>query len=209
MVGAEFTCHFPEIGLFCHVLAYGFDREQEVALDAKRRNIDDFLRFAAARNFTLRLRDKERALTPSDGRVVIVANHPIGSLDGLALLHLVHRIVPHVNVVANELLSILKPPHPALLPVTTMGGMTKRGNLVNLRHHLEEDGALIIFPAGEVSRFGSKIIVHGFRQPAGSCQHGRANRCQLLDQGSRFHGCGIASHRVGSYPPLPSPTLTC
>jgi hypothetical protein len=101
-VGAEFTCHFPEIGLFCHVLAYGFDREPEVALDAKRQNIDDFLRFAAARNFTLRLRDKERALTPSDGRVVNVANHPIGSLDGLALLHLVRQIGPDVNVVANE-----------------------------------------------------------------------------------------------------------
>jgi len=23
LVGAEFTCHFPEIDLFCHVLAYG------------------------------------------------------------------------------------------------------------------------------------------------------------------------------------------
>lgn len=49
-MGAEFTCHFPEVGLFCHVLACGFDREQEVALDARRQNYYDFLRFAAARN---------------------------------------------------------------------------------------------------------------------------------------------------------------
>ncbi len=47
LVGAEFTCQFPEIDLFCHVLTYGFDREQEVILDAKRQNIYDFLRYAA------------------------------------------------------------------------------------------------------------------------------------------------------------------
>lgn len=48
LVAAEFTCHFPEMNLFCHVLAYGFDREQEAILDAKREDIYDFLRFAAS-----------------------------------------------------------------------------------------------------------------------------------------------------------------
>jgi glycosyltransferase involved in cell wall biosynthesis len=48
LVAAEFTCHFPEISLFCHVLTYGFDREQEVILNDKRQNIYDFLRYAAA-----------------------------------------------------------------------------------------------------------------------------------------------------------------
>lgn len=47
LVAAEFTCHFPEIDLFCHVLTYGFDREQEAILDQKRQNIYDFLRYAA------------------------------------------------------------------------------------------------------------------------------------------------------------------
>lgn len=50
LVGAEFTCHFPDIELFCHVLTYGFDREQEAILDKKRQNIYDFLRYAAAEN---------------------------------------------------------------------------------------------------------------------------------------------------------------
>lgn len=50
LVAAEFTCHFPEINLFCHVLTYGFDREQEVILDTKRENIYDFLRYAAAQD---------------------------------------------------------------------------------------------------------------------------------------------------------------
>ena len=47
LVGAEFTCYFPEYELFIHVLTYGFSRDQEVVLNKKRQNIYDFLRYAA------------------------------------------------------------------------------------------------------------------------------------------------------------------
>ena len=47
LVGAEFTCYFPEYELFIHVLTYGFSREQEMVLNKKRQNIYDFLRYAA------------------------------------------------------------------------------------------------------------------------------------------------------------------
>ena len=48
LVGAEFTCHFPEVELYCHVLTYGFTPEQETVLNAKRQDIYAFLRYAAA-----------------------------------------------------------------------------------------------------------------------------------------------------------------
>ncbi|WP_340680318.1 glycosyltransferase [Paraglaciecola sp.] len=48
LVGAEFTCYFPEYELFIHVLTYGFNREQEMLLNKKRQNIYDFLRYAAS-----------------------------------------------------------------------------------------------------------------------------------------------------------------
>ncbi|HED17814.1 MAG TPA: glycosyltransferase family 1 protein, partial [Gammaproteobacteria bacterium] len=47
LVAAEFTCHFDEYNLFVHVLTYGFTKKQEKILNEKRRNIYDFLRFAA------------------------------------------------------------------------------------------------------------------------------------------------------------------
>jgi len=47
LVGAEFTCFFPEYNLFVHVLAYGFTPEHEVILNEKRSNIYDFLRYVA------------------------------------------------------------------------------------------------------------------------------------------------------------------
>lgn len=109
-------------------------------------------------DFHIRLREFERARIPSIGRVVIVANHPIGSLDGIALLNLVRQVRPDVKVVANQLLMAVQPLRGVLLPVDNMGGNTARQNLLNIKTHLAEDGALIIFPAGEVSRFGTKGI---------------------------------------------------
>lgn len=46
LVGAEFTCCFPELDLYCHVLAYGFSQSQEALLNHKRQDIYDFLRYA-------------------------------------------------------------------------------------------------------------------------------------------------------------------
>ena len=112
-------------------------------------------------DFHLRLREFERARIPTCGRVVITANHPIGSLDGLALLNLVRQVRSDVKVIANDLLMAIPPLQSCLLPVDNMGGHTARQNLKNLRSHLEADGAVIIFPAGEVSRFGKNGVRDG------------------------------------------------
>lgn len=130
-------------------------------------------------DFTLKLRDSERARIPASGRVVIAANHPIGSLDGLALLNLVRQVRPDVKVVANELLTAIEALHPVLLPVNNMGGNTARQNLRNIRAHLEADGALIIFPAGEVSRFGPRGVKDGEWQ-TGFVKIARATRSPVL-----------------------------
>ncbi|TEW51367.1 glycosyltransferase [Psychromonas algicola] len=47
LVGAEFTCYFPEYELFIHVLAYGFTKQQEIELNNKRQNVYDFVRYTA------------------------------------------------------------------------------------------------------------------------------------------------------------------
>ena len=39
---------------------------------------------------------------PTHGRVIIVANHPLGGLDGLALLRLVSRVRRDVRIVATQ-----------------------------------------------------------------------------------------------------------
>ena len=77
-------------------------------------------------DFSFTVRETEREKIPRQGRVVIVANHPIGSLDGLALLKLMREVRPDVRVVANDLLMAIKPLQPVLLPVDNMNGKTEQ-----------------------------------------------------------------------------------
>ena len=104
-------------------------------------------------NFSYSLRENERERIPSSGRVVIVSNHPIGSLDGLSLLQLVRSVRSDVKIVANEILMKIDPLSSLLLPVDNMGGNTAKENVKAIRDYLNADGAVIIFPSGIVSRF--------------------------------------------------------
>lgn len=103
-------------------------------------------------NFSFTVPDSDLDNIPAKGRVVIFANHPIGSLDALAMIKLIGEIRPDIKVVANEILMAIEPLHPILLPVRNMGGGTPKHHLEAIHRHLQNDGALLIFPAGEVSR---------------------------------------------------------
>lgn len=103
-------------------------------------------------NISYSVRDVEKERIPSEGKVVIIANHPIGSLDALALIKLVSEVRKDVKVVANQLLMALDPLHDMLLPVNNMYGGTAKARLSAIQQHLNSEGVLLVFPAGEVSR---------------------------------------------------------
>lgn len=103
-------------------------------------------------NISYSTRDIEKERIPHEGRVVIIANHPIGSLDALALIKLVSEVRHDLKVVANEMLMAISPLHDMLLPVNNMEGGTAKQHLSAIHSHLAEEGAVLIFPAGEVSR---------------------------------------------------------
>lgn len=103
-------------------------------------------------DFSFRIKDQQRERIPSTGKVVIIANHPIGSLDGLALIKCIQEVRDDVKVIANDMLMAIEPLHEILLPVNNMQGNTPKQNLHNIHLHLQNEGALIVFPAGEVSR---------------------------------------------------------
>ena len=109
-------------------------------------------------DFSFATIDRQIERIPVTGRVVIVSNHPIGTLDGLALLHLIRKLRSDVKVVANELLMEISALHELLLPVNNFSGNTAKQDLLNIHDFLSCDGAVIIFPAGEVSRFTAKGI---------------------------------------------------
>lgn len=89
---------------------------------------------------------------PEHGPLIVIANHPTGTLDGLALLYAVSRVRRDVRVVTNRMLSHLEPLSSLFIPVDNMGGRTAKSSLIQMEQHLQNAGVLIFFPAGEVSR---------------------------------------------------------
>ena len=96
----------------------------------------------------------ERERIPESGRCVIVANHPLGAVDALALLQCVGGVRRDVKILANDLLCSLDALSELLLPVRILGGRPSPASIAAAAQALDAEQALIVFPAGEVSRFG-------------------------------------------------------
>lgn len=104
-------------------------------------------------NFSYQTDNRSFNHVPAEGRVIIISNHPIGSLDGLALLKFIRSIRPDVRIVANEMLNHVAPFRSLFLSVDNMSGKAShKSQFKAMLQALENDEALIIFPAGEVSR---------------------------------------------------------
>ncbi len=91
-------------------------------------------------------------LDPAIQRIVIVCNHPLGGLDGMAMIDIVARrmgIEPWF--VVNDILMAIPPLRPVFLPVNKHGAQS-RESLRMLDQALAGDRPVIIFPAGLVSR---------------------------------------------------------
>lgn len=102
---------------------------------------------------------------PTGGPLVIVSNHPLGSLDGLALIDLVARVRKDVKAVASQLLWNIEPLRSYLLPVNNFNGHTRRSDVEGIYTHLHAGGAIIVFPAGEVSRLTHQGVRDGRWNP--------------------------------------------
>jgi len=106
---------------------------------------------------TYRIAKRDLAQIPRKGPTVVVVNHPFGILEGAVLATILPRIRPDTRFLANRILSALPEMRDLLVSVDPMGGESAaRGNRAGLRQsieHLENDGLLVVFPAGEVSYF--------------------------------------------------------
>lgn len=93
---------------------------------------------------------------PRRGRAIIVANHPFGALDGLLAISLLGTVRADLKLFANEDLCALRELRPMLLPIEIAGRNRAARNAQTMRaalRWLESEGALLVFPAGEVSHF--------------------------------------------------------
>lgn len=97
---------------------------------------------------------------PQNRPLVVVANHPFGVLDGVALSVLLSQVRPNVKVLANSLLDGIPELHAHCIfvdPYHTAASADK--NIKGLKEAigwLREGGALAVFPAGEVSQWNMR-----------------------------------------------------
>lgn len=129
-----------------------------------------FSRFLDALGIRLELDTADLRHIPRTGPVLIAANHPHGLLDGLVLGAILCQVRPEFRILANSLLHAVSDIAPFILPVDPFGGgrnVHENGRSLRAAFRLlKQGGALVVFPAGEVSTFQPHL--RGIADPAWS-----------------------------------------
>lgn len=92
-------------------------------------------------------------------RVLFVSNHPLGGLDGMALIDFVrtyYGVAP--RFIVNDLLNAVEPLSDTFIPVNKHGAQSREA-ILRLDEAFASDAPLLMFPAGLVSRRGKKGVV--------------------------------------------------
>ena len=94
---------------------------------------------------------------PRKGPLIIVANHPFGCLEGLALVRIISEVRRDVRFLANYFLNALPPLRELFFPVDPFGsikaGARNSSSVRRALTWLDNGGVLCIFPAGEVAHW--------------------------------------------------------
>ena len=94
---------------------------------------------------------KGKEWIPKNGQFIFSANHPLGSLDGLAIITVVATIHKSVKFVANDLLRVIKGLEPVFLFIARFGEIDRQ-NAREIKNTLASDAQIIVNPAGTVSK---------------------------------------------------------
>ena len=96
-------------------------------------------------------------LVPKTGSIVIVSNHPLGGLDGMALIKAVGDIRPDVHFLVNDVLKNIKNYGDIYVAVNKLGA-TSAKYLRVIEEVFRTESALLLFPAGLVSRKQEGVV---------------------------------------------------
>lgn len=94
---------------------------------------------------------------PATGGCIVAANHPLGGLDGMALVHAVSQRRTDARFIVNDILTNMKNFGGVFIGVNKVGASASE-TLRKVEELYESTGTVIIFPAGLVSRKQNGII---------------------------------------------------
>ncbi len=109
-------------------------------------------------DISLRIVDEQLLPSAANRRVTIISNHPLGGLDGMALIdYVAHRYGCEPLFVVNDLLMAVEPLSDVFVPINKHGSQSRRAALA-LEDAMAGERPVLVFPAGLCSRkIGGKI----------------------------------------------------
>ena len=111
-------------------------------------------------DFRCLVSDDDIKKIPSKGKLICVANHSLGFLDGLSLLKTIGTVRQDVKIVVNDVLAPVENLTDLFLFYDLYSTGMQRKNVEKIRQALLEENAVIFFPAGSVA----KLTVRGIRE---------------------------------------------
>ncbi len=94
---------------------------------------------------------------PVSGNFIFAANHPVGGMDAMSLIHVVSNHFPDVIFPSNELFRYIPQLKSILLGINVFGANT-RETVEKLNSLFASKSQVLYFPAGEVSRRNKGVI---------------------------------------------------
>ncbi|MHB8100481.1 MAG: lysophospholipid acyltransferase family protein, partial [Sulfuricurvum sp.] len=107
-------------------------------------------------NVSYKVIHREVENIPAIGKVIVVANHPLGALDALALIQMICSVRQDkkVKIVANKMLGSISQLSEFIIGVDNFNDRLSRDSLRKIDQALQSEEVVIFFPSGEVSRVG-------------------------------------------------------
>ncbi len=93
---------------------------------------------------------------PAKGRAIIASNHPLGGLDGIALMQVVGKVRKDILFPVNDILLFLINLKPLFIPINKHGSNAE--NIRILNDTFAGSSIICYFPFGLVSRKKGKVI---------------------------------------------------
>ena len=93
---------------------------------------------------------------PENGRFIVASNHPLGGMDGMALMQAVGKVRKDIQFPVNDLLMHLPNLKPLFIPLNKLG--SNADNIRIFDAAFAGDAAILYFPAGICSRKISGVI---------------------------------------------------
>ncbi len=88
---------------------------------------------------------------PVEGGVILASNHPLGGLDGIALMKAVGDVREDFQFLVNDILLSIENLQPLFAPVNKVGENPREATRI-IEKTYSQDIAVLVFPAGLVSR---------------------------------------------------------